>query len=212
MAFVSTIRPARATGEVREMYLRQQAKYGYVPNYAKLFSHRPEVMKRWAALLSEIRRHMSPRRFELATFAAAHTLRNSSCTLAHGAALTEYLSPDDVRAIANDTDVSALSEAEAAMVKFARKVARDAGAITAGDVAVLRKHGFADEEIFDIVATAAARAFFTKVLDGLGAEPDSIYAEMDETFRKTLTVGGPIDFREPERVCVERPMRVAGSA
>ncbi|MEJ2130316.1 MAG: peroxidase-related enzyme [Gammaproteobacteria bacterium] len=212
MAFVSTIRPDQSTGDVREMYLRQQAKYGYVPNYAKLFCHRPEVMKRWAALLSEIRRHMSPRRFELVTFAAAHTLRNSSCTLAHGTALTEYLSPEDVRAVANDTDVSALTEAEAAMVKFARKVARDAAAITAGDVAVLRKHGFADEEIFDIVATAAARAFFTKVLDGLGAEPDSIYGEMDETFRKSLAVGGPIDFREPERVCVERPVHVAGSA
>jgi hypothetical protein len=44
MAFINTVAPDDATGPTREMYERQQASYGYVPSYAKVFSHRPEVM------------------------------------------------------------------------------------------------------------------------------------------------------------------------
>lgn len=74
MAFINTIPPSRSEGAVREMYERQQAHYGYVPNYTKVFSHRPDVMARWGKLLAEIRRPMDDRMFELATFAAAHEL------------------------------------------------------------------------------------------------------------------------------------------
>jgi uncharacterized peroxidase-related enzyme len=195
MPFIRTTPTVDATGEVRDMYERQRASVGFVPNYAKVFSHRPELMTRWAGLLSGIRRHVEPRRFELVTLAAAHALRSSYCSLAHGKALTAFFSEEEVQAIAVDADLAPLSPAETAMMKLARKVATDASAVTAGDVAELQKHGFADEEIFDIVATAAARSFFTKLLDGLGAEADVDYLDMDESLRRSLTVGRPIAFR-----------------
>ena len=44
MAFIKTQRPGEASGEVLEMYRCQEDYWGYVPNYAKLFSHRPEVL------------------------------------------------------------------------------------------------------------------------------------------------------------------------
>ena len=43
-----------------------------------------------------------------------------------------------------------------------------------------------------MVAAAAARCFFSKVLDGVGAQPDANYAELDAPLRETLTVGRPI--------------------
>ena len=58
MAFIDTIPAQQSTGEVKTMYERQQSAYGYVPNYAKVFSHRPEVLARWGRLLAEIRRPM----------------------------------------------------------------------------------------------------------------------------------------------------------
>jgi alkylhydroperoxidase family enzyme len=88
MAFIKTTAPSDATGETRAMYARQQAAYGYVPNYAKVFCHRPEVMKLWADLLYGIRRNLDRRRLELVTLAAAHEVRSSYCSLAHGKALT----------------------------------------------------------------------------------------------------------------------------
>lgn len=202
MPFIRTIAPADAKDDVQDMYARQQSAWGYVPNYAKVFCHRPEVLARWGRLLAEIRRPMDARRFELITFAAAYALRNSACSLAHGKALTHFLEEKDVRDIIEQGDSEALTDAEKAMMRFARKVAKDASRITAGDVDVLRIHGFSEAEIFDIAATAAGRAFFTKMLDSLGVEPDSKFLDMDEALRKPLTVGRPIDFRAVERLPV----------
>ena len=44
MAFIETTKPDHAREAVADMYSRQQAAWGYVPNYAKVFCHRPEVM------------------------------------------------------------------------------------------------------------------------------------------------------------------------
>ena len=79
------------------------------------------------------------------------------------------------------------------MLIFGRKVARDASAITARDVELLKQHGFTDAEIFDISAAAAARSFWTKMLDSLGVEVDAPFREMSPEFRDALTVGRPTD-------------------
>ena len=81
------------------------------------------------------------------------------------------------------------------MMAFAEKVTLNAHAITAEDVEALRRHGFSDTEIFDIVVTAAARCFFSKTLDAVGAMPDDTFRNLDERLRDALTVGRP--FGEP---------------
>lgn len=197
MAFIETIAPAHAGGEAREMYARQQEKYGYVPNYARVFSHRPAIMTLWAKLLSGIKRPMDPVRFELVTFAVAHELGNSACALAHGRALTAFFSEEEILAIAGDTDNSPLDATNRAIIGYARKLARDASAINADDIVPLKAAGLDDGEIFDIAAAAAARAFFTKLLDGLGVAPDFACWGMAENFRQALTVGRAIS-TEPD--------------
>ncbi len=169
MAFIRTMAPNESKDAVLEMYQRQQAAYGYVLNYAKVFCHRPEVMERWEKLLAAIECPVDSRRFELITFAAAHALRNSYCSLAHGNALTTFFDEDEVRSFASDEAGETLTKAELAMMRFARKVAIDASEISPADIDELKDHGFCEEEIFDIAATAAARSFFTKLLNSLGA-------------------------------------------
>src|SRR5690606_3343796 len=155
MAFIETIPAAEAEGDVLAMYERQQASWGFVPNYAKVFCHRPEVMARWGRLLAEIKRPMDLRRFELVTFAAAHALRHTGCSLAHGKALAKFVGEEAVRELAQGRRVDPLTEAELAMASFARKVALDAASIEAGDIDTLRGYGLTDADIFDIAATAA---------------------------------------------------------
>lgn len=200
MAFIKTTPPEDAAGEVAEMYARQQAAWGYVPNYAKVFCDRPEVMARWGRLLAEIRRPMEKRRFELVTFVAAHELRNSACALAHGKALREFFTDEEIRAIAEGRFDSTLTVAEQAMLRYARQVAKDASKVTAGQVAALKELGYTDAEIFDIAAVAAGRAFFTKLLDALGVEADSSFLALDEAFRRPLTVGRPVDIKPSVRM------------
>jgi uncharacterized peroxidase-related enzyme len=205
MPFIKTIPVAEAADDVLAMYARQEGAWGYVPDYAKVFCHRPEVMARWGKMLAEIKRPVDPRRLELVTFVVAFELRNSSCSLAHGAALAKIIGKEAVMAIASGKEADVLTNAEVAMLTYARRVARDASRITAGEVAALRDiHGFSDAEIFDIAAIAASRSFFTKVLDALGSEPDNAVMKMDEDLRRKLTVGRPIGCKDPERIDGER--------
>ena len=99
MAFINTIPAKQACGAVHEMYKHQEEHSGYVPNYSKAFSHRPEVMARWGRLLAEIRRPADDRRFELVTFVVARELKHSSCSLAHGSELAKIIGNDNVIAI-----------------------------------------------------------------------------------------------------------------
>jgi uncharacterized peroxidase-related enzyme len=193
MAFIECIPDSAIDADIKAMYARQESFWGFVPNYAKVFSHRPEVMGLWAQLQAGIRKHMDRRRFELVTFAAAHALRSTLCSLAHGKALTTWFSEQDVLAIARGEVPESLTAAEAVMLDYSRKVARDATSVTAEDVEALKRHQFSDAEIFDIAGTAAARAFWTKLLEGLGVEAEPSLRAMKGELREALVVGRPLD-------------------
>jgi uncharacterized peroxidase-related enzyme len=196
MAFIDTIPAADIDDDVRTMYQRQQAHWGFVPNYAEVFCYRPEIMRLWAQLQAGIKRHMDKRRFELVTFAAAHELRSTLCSLAHGKALTEFFSEQDVLAMAGGETPESLSTAEAQMMKFVRQVARDASAVTHEDVAQLKQHGLSDAEVFDIAAATAARSFWTKLIESLGVQAEPTLRAMNSGFVEALTTGRPVDFGE----------------
>jgi uncharacterized peroxidase-related enzyme len=189
MPFIETIPDAEIGADVRAMYERQQSFWGFVPNYARVFSWRPELMGLWAQLQAGIKRNMDKRRFELVTFAAAATLRSTLCSLAHGRALTTWFSMEDVQLMARGAAPASLTTAEAAMMTFARKVARGAFLVTSADVDELKKHGFTDAEVFDIAASVAGRAFFSIINEALGVEPEPSLLELEPEFRKTLIVG-----------------------
>ena len=202
MSFLVTVPVGEARGEVRGMYERSQAGPGYVPNYAKAFSHRPEVWAAWGDLLTSIRGHLDPRRYELVTVAAARALGCSYCALAHGTILRErFYTAGELAAIV-DGRAGALAPADAALMAFAERVARDASRVTAADVQALRDHGLSDAEIFDVAAAVAARCFFSKLLDALGAEPDAAYATLEDELRQRLVVGREIARAPTERIPV----------
>ena len=193
MTFIRTIPPEDAEGPVREMYEQAHGRFGFVPNWAQGFSLRPGVMDGWVALLRSIQTNLPVRTYELATLAAARALRSSYCSLAHGSVLAKQVfDPATVTAIVSDTPESPLEPRERAMMAFVEKVVVNADRITPADVDGLRSHGYRDEDIFDIAAAAAARCFFSKLLDALGVQPDAVFNEMDPALRKLLTVGRPV--------------------
>lgn len=207
MAFIHTVSPATARDDVAQMYRQQEAGWGFVPNYARVFSHRPAVLARWAALLAEIKRPLDRRRFELVTFAAAHALGNSACTLAHGRVMREFFADEQIVALTQGREDGVLSEADAALVRFARRVALDASTIDATEVQALAAQGLGDAEIFDAAAAVALRCFFAKLLDALGVQPDAVFTELPEPLREALTVGRAIDAGP----CVTMPREAAGA-
>ena len=193
MAFIETVPEAQATGAVAEMYEVDREAFGDLPNFTKAFSLSPEVYGAWRQLNGAIKANMDLRRYELTTLAAARRLRSSYCTLAHGSVLmAKFLEPEAVRALVDDYRKADLEPADLAVMDLADKVARDATSVTQADVDRLRTLGLTDREILDVVLAAAARCFFSKTLDALGAEPDAKYSELQPELRDTLTVGRPI--------------------
>jgi uncharacterized peroxidase-related enzyme len=193
MAYIGTTPEDQATGQTAELYAAARSALGHIPNFAAAFSARPAVYVAWQQLNGAIKSAMDPRRYELATVAAARRLRSSYCTLAHGSVLSdEFLGPDQVRAVLADHHAAGLDVVDVAVMDLADKVAADAATVTQQDIDELRKLGLSDADILDVVLAAAARCFFSKALDGLGVEPDARYSELDPALREVLTVGRPI--------------------
>ena len=193
MPFITTISEEQATGAVASMYETDREVFGYLPNLTQGFSLRPEVYAAWRQLNGAVKANMDLRRYELATIAAASRLRSSYCTLAHGRVLLDnFLSAEGLRAAIGDRAGEELDALDTAVVEMAEKVALDASSITQDDVDRLRALGLSDEEVVDVILAAAVRCFFSKVLDGLGIQPDARYNELDPELRDALTVGRPI--------------------
>jgi uncharacterized peroxidase-related enzyme len=194
MTFIETAPTDQAAGDVAEMYETDRAAFGHVPNFTQAFSHRPDVYAAWRQLNGAIKAGMDLRRYELATVAAARHLRSSYCMLAHGSVLAErFLEPDVLRAVVTDHRSAGLDDVDIAVMDLAEKVAADATSVTEADLDGLRALGLSDTEIFDVVLAAAARCFFSKVLDGVGVRPDAKYGALEPALRDALTVGRPID-------------------
>jgi alkylhydroperoxidase family enzyme len=58
------------------------------------------------------------------------------------------------------------------MLEFAECLTRAPWASGPGDIAELRRHGFDDRDIHDIVQVAAYFNYINRVADGLGVEPE----------------------------------------
>lgn len=193
MTFIGTIADDEATAGVAAFYAADRDELGYVRNFTRAFSHAPEVLAAWQQLNGAIKARMDLRRYELATLAAARRIRSSYCSLAHGSVLlNQFVDASQLQAIMADPHGAELDEVEVAVMDLADKVATDATSVTEADVERLRSLGLSDSEIFDVVAAAAARCFFSKTLDGLGVQPDEQYRNLDPALRQALTVGREI--------------------
>ncbi|HSN93737.1 MAG TPA: peroxidase-related enzyme [Anaerolineaceae bacterium] len=192
MAYINTISEEQAVNLNQELYKTARENLGYVPNYVKLFSLRPEVYEAWTKLLAGFRSHMRLRRYELLTFATAVELECTYCSLAHATVLRKnFFSADQLIAIVKDYRSADLTEEEVALISFAKKISRRASDVSEEDMAFLRQFGLKDEEILDVVLTVTARNFFSKTLDSLDARPEDKFLELEPELIQVLTRGRP---------------------
>jgi uncharacterized peroxidase-related enzyme len=174
---ITPVAPEEAMGAVHDLYEHDLAAKGFIANYTRLFSLRPDAYRAWRHLIGAITSTMEPRRYELVTLAAAGALRSRYCVAAHGAILeSTFYDRPQVESIARDFRDAGLTPLEVAVMAFAEKIALHAYAVTEPDVDQLRTLGLGDAEILDITLAAAARSFFGKTLDALGCEPDEALA------------------------------------
>ena len=204
MAFIKVVSKTEANEQQREFYRKQQGGLDYLPNYAQVYVQRPEVMDTWVALQSTLRGAMGSRLYSLVSLAAALAIRSSYCALAHARILMRNeFTGNEMVAVLTGTSGRPLSQGEWCAMVLARKVARDTASLEPSDIRRLRDHGFSEQEIFDVVAAAAARCFFAKVPDALGVLPDDALADLGPELLQLLCLG-----RKPTRMPPQREATV----
>ncbi len=113
----------------------------------------------------------------------------------HGAVLrNNFFSAQEVDDIVHDYHNAGLAPAEVSLIAFAEKVTLYADQITQDDIDDLRANGFTDAEVLDIALAAAARSFYSKMMDAVGVVPSSEWLDKTETLLgqellQALTVG-----------------------
>ena len=98
---------------------------------------------------------------------------------------------EQVVALTEDWRSVITDPAEYAMLEFSEQVAGDAWKINESDVENLRKVGFSDLQILEIVGAATYRVYISKFADALGVELDDHWFTDSSDAVEALTVGRP---------------------
>jgi uncharacterized peroxidase-related enzyme len=162
--------------DIRARCLEVQEKAGFIPNVFLTLAHRPDEFRAFFAYhdalmlrdsgLSKAEREM----IVVATSGANDCLY---CIVAHGAILRIYaknpLVADQVAVNYRKADIS---DRQKAMLAFALKVALHSVDIVDADFDELRRHGFSDEDIWDIGAIAGFFALSNRMANMISMRPN----------------------------------------
>jgi len=152
---------------------------GYVWNVTRLWCWRPDLYESFAALRASLMHSsaLTDRDWAVLVTATAAQRDDSYCSLAWGSRLAKLSDDETAAQILAGVSAPELSDREAALAAWARKVVRDPNATTDRDVERLREVGLGDREIFEATAFVAFRLAFSTVNDALGAAPDKQLAD-----------------------------------
>jgi len=100
------------------------------------------------------------------------------CVVAHGAILrVRAKNPLIADQLVGNYRKADITPRQRAMLDFAVKVSRQAEAVDESDSVALRRHGFSDDDIWDIAAIAALFAMSNRLANFTGLRPnDEFYA------------------------------------
>ncbi len=82
-----------------------------------------------------------------------------------------------VQAIKTDYTQAALSAQDRAMLDYVAKLTHTPAQMTRDDVEALRAHGFDDKAIHEIVQITGLFAYYNRLADGLGIDPEPEYVD-----------------------------------
>ncbi len=143
--------------DIREKILAVQEKSGFVPNVFLVLSRRPDEFRAFFAYHDAlmVKDTGSLTKADREMIVTTTSAKNNClyCVMAHGAILRIYaknpLVADQVAVNHHKADITPRQKA---MLDFAVKVCLDSQSVGDQDYALLRQHGFDDEDIWDITA------------------------------------------------------------
>ena len=162
--------------DIREQILAVQEKAGFVPNVFLAIAHRPAEFRAFFAYHDALLLRdsgLTKGEKEMIIVATSGANECLYCVVAHGALLRIYekkpLLADQVAVNYRKADIS---DRQKAMLAFAMKVCNDSAAVVDADFQALRKHGFSDEDIWDIAGITALFALSNRMANFTAMRPN----------------------------------------
>ncbi|MFZ1700534.1 MAG: carboxymuconolactone decarboxylase family protein [Pyrinomonadaceae bacterium] len=150
---INAIQNEEATGKAKELLDAVQNKLGMTPNLMKTFANSPAVLEGYLALNESLGSTLSATLREQLAITVANSNSCHYCVSAHTAiGKMSGLTETELSAARNADSVD--PRAKTAMI-FARRVLAERGSVTDDDINTVRKAGYGDKEITEIVAHVA---------------------------------------------------------
>src|SRR5579864_8774176 len=184
MSAVTEIDPKDATGTTKTIFDRLEHALGRVPTMIRLMAHSPAILETYLHFTTALEQTtLSPRARALITVAIAEA-NGCDYMLSLGMALgaRQGVSESDLQAarLGHGHDGKT-----ADTLQFATSIIRSAGRVPPAEIERLRRRGFSDAEIVDVVAAVALNIFRNYFNLALGTEIDS---PVMRTSRRTRVV------------------------
>ena len=163
--------------DIRARILEVQEKAGFVPNVFLTLAHRPAEFRAFFAyhdaLMEKEGGGLSKAEREMIVVATSGANDCLYCVVAHGAILRIYAkNPRVADQVAVNYRKAEITPRQKAMLAFALKVATDSAALEEADYDAARKHGFGDEDLWDIGAIAAFFAMSNRIANLIAMRPN----------------------------------------
>ena len=177
IAWIKTIDPTQASGELKELYDRVTTPHGTVDNVMKAHSLRPHTLEGHLVLYKSVLHNpANVLPFWFLETVASYTSIVNQCeySLAHHFTNVRRLVDDEERA---DRIYDALKAhrpqdvfdgKQLALLEYTRKLTEQVGAMCKSDIDALREAGADDGEILEVNQVCAYFNFSNRLLNGLG--------------------------------------------
>src|SRR5947209_15028691 len=155
MSRLTTIDPAQASGETRELLEATQRTLGVVPNSAKVLASSPAALKAWLETLRALAAgQLDPGLRERIALGVAEANECGYCLSAH-TYVAKHVAHLSDSAIQESRRFSCSDSKVDAALSFTRAVLETRGGVSDADVEQVRSAGYSDGEIAEIIAHVA---------------------------------------------------------
>jgi uncharacterized peroxidase-related enzyme len=168
--------------DIRDRILAVQEKSGFVPNVFLTLAYRPDEFRAFFAYhdaLMDKDGGLTKAEREMIVVATSSANQCHYCVVAHGAILRiRAKNPQIADQIAINYRKADITPRQRAMLDFAMKVSRAAEEISEQDLADISRHGFGDDDIWDIAAISAFFALSNRMANVTGMRPNDEFYMM----------------------------------
>jgi uncharacterized peroxidase-related enzyme len=171
MSRLPALHPETATGQAQRLLKGVQSKLGFAPNIMRTMANSPAVLQGYLDFSTALSKgNLSPKFREQIALTVSEVNNCGYCLAAHSAigrsvGLSEEAIGDSRRGESTDTK-------EATALDFTRNVVLNRGWVADEDVIKLRKAGFSDGDIAELLANIALTVFTNYFNHVAGTEVD----------------------------------------